>query len=480
MTIRRRVTLATFAVLAAVLAVAGALVDESVARTAARALDEHVAADAASIAALTKFEGRSIKLDFDEEGDPPTPFSAPRCGAYFEAATARGVLARSRSLGDAHLAPPEPADLAPLGPDERRARWTTTAGPFEPSVRVLALEFAVVEADDDAPRDERARAPRTVVVLRVARTLAEVEAARSAVRIALGVALPLALLLGTGGAFLVARRATDPMIRLGDEAAAIGADRLDARLDLARVDGELRALALALNGAFDRLAAAVERERRFAADAAHELRTPLAVSGSTIDLALSRERDAEEYRAALVEAREGNARLERLVASLLLLTRTDPSALARERLDLRAVALVVVETLRPIASAAKVALELVAVDAEVPVNADAALLERLVSNLVENAVRHGGAGGRVEVVVEGTAREAVVSVLDRGPWISPELSPRLFERFARGDPARARATGGTGLGLAIVRAIARAHGGEAKGGPREGGGAAFEVRLPLA
>jgi signal transduction histidine kinase len=219
----------------------------------------------------------------------------------------------------------------------------------------------------------------------------------------------------------------------------------------------------------------LRRQREFAADASHELRTPLAINRAAIaELRRARD-DPETMDRALDDLEAGNARLELLVDDLLLLARTDADAveLAMADTDLALAAAEACEALEPVAASAGVRL---ALDVEpAPVRGDEARLRQLAAILVDNAIRHSPAGGRVTVSVRPGAS---LVVDDEGPGIAPEHLELVFERFWRapGEPA-----GGTGLGLAIARWIADRHGGSARAAGREPGpGARFTVRIPTA
>jgi signal transduction histidine kinase len=202
----------------------------------------------------------------------------------------------------------------------------------------------------------------------------------------------------------------------------------------------------------------MERMRRFVADASHELRTPAAVLRSRAEVARRRARSVEEYEAIVGKMGEEAERLGRLVDGMLLLAAADEHRLS---LRLRPVflddALVEAsELVGPRAAAKGVALEVGAFD-EAPVTADADLVRQLLVIVLENAVKYTPAGGRVRAEVTAGPRTCRVVVIDTGPGIDPEALPRVFERFYRADPARAR-EGGAGLGLSIAREIAGAHG----------------------
>ena len=284
------------------------------------------------------------------------------------------------------------------------------------------------------------------------------------------------MLLAAGGAWWFARAATRPAQEIAAQAEAIEAGTLSARITAHAEVAEYHRLVAVLNAMLDRLDRAFQAQRRFVADASHELRSPLTVLKGDIDVALRRERGAAEYRQVLESSREEVDRMSALAENLLTLARTD-SGLSpghRQRVDLEAVVRRVVERSREAAAAAGVELSLES--SAVAARGDAGLLERAVGNLVENAVKYAPPGARIGVSCRSAGELAVVDVEDTGPGIAPEHAPHVFERFYRGDPARSRGSG-TGLGLPIASAIAQAHGG-ALALVRAGPGALFRLTLP--
>ena len=224
----------------------------------------------------------------------------------------------------------------------------------------------------------------------------------------------------------------------------------------------------------------LEAQRRFVADASHELRTPIAVVQSSADVLLRRpDRSLAEEREVVEGIREEAGRMGALVRDLLDLGTIDQAPLATDRLDLRAIAVEAVRAIEPQALAAAVILTMEPGD---PVRAlgDAATLSQVVRILVDNAIKHTGPGTTAHVSVAATGRTAELRVTDDGPGIPAADRARVFERFARLDPARARATGGSGLGLAIARAIVDRQGGSLDLDATHAPGASFVVRLPRA
>jgi two-component system OmpR family sensor kinase len=285
----------------------------------------------------------------------------------------------------------------------------------------------------------------------------------------------LAALLGSRW---LAGRVVRPVHEVIDQAEGLGARSLDTRISAYADTVEYRRLVDVLNTMLDRLQSAFEAQRRFTADASHELRSPLTVLRGELELALRRERSREEYREVLSSGVEEVRRLSEITQNLLTLARSDAGALTPDpqRIDAVEVVTHIVDRLRPVAEARHVTI-LVRGDG-LHLEIDRGLLSQVTWNLVENAIRFSPPGGTVEVEVgaaHAQGRTALrLDVLDRGPGPGPDPDA-LFRRFFREDPARTR--GNAGLGLAIVRAIAEAHGGEVGAEPRAGGGAVVWARL---
>ena len=269
--------------------------------------------------------------------------------------------------------------------------------------------------------------------------------------------------------------AGNTLIGVATRATAIPGSRPGERLPLAPADDEIRRLGETLNDLLERTDAALARERAFVADASHELRTPLAVLKTELELALRGEHSAAELRAAVVSAGEETDRLVRLAEDLLVIARSDQGGLPVRRETLAADDLLATIAARHAAAAAERGRHLVADPAPgLLVSADRMRMEQALSNLVDNALRHGG--GAVRLWARAADGRSELHVSDEGPGLDAALGSRAFDRFARA--AAGRSGGGSGLGLAIVRAIARAHGGEAHLDPAPGGGLDAWISLP--
>jgi len=294
-------------------------------------------------------------------------------------------------------------------------------------------------------------------------------------------------LVSLAGGWFLAGRALRPIRRITQAAQAISASNLSQRIDVARMEDELGALARTLNDAFDRLERAFEQQARFTADASHELRTPLSVLISQAQLALARDRDAPQYRAALETCLAAGRRMRATVEGLLKLARADAGKadIARGSVALASVVREAVALLRPAAAEHRVELsaDLGAGNEDGVVIGDASLLAEMVGNLVGNAVRYNRPGGRVDVRLASSAGRAILTVADTGVGIPAADLPHVFERFYRVDRSRAReseaaAEGGSGLGLAIAKWIVDAHRGEISVASDEGKGTVVTVTLP--
>jgi heavy metal sensor kinase len=316
-------------------------------------------------------------------------------------------------------------------------------------------------------------------VLVLARSVEELRETLLLVAVLLAIAV-VALVLGAAGlGYWLAGRALSPVRVMAATARDISEQDLHRRIELALPPGdELGELAATFNSMLGRLETAFDSLQRFTADAAHELRAPLALLRTQVEVTLRRDRAPAEYRAShraiLVEVEQ----LSRTADHLLLLARADAGVLAlhTELVDLPELLETILDRWRPLALDRDIRLES-DLPLEGDVRADPELVRRLLDNLLDNALRHTPAGGTVRLSAARDGQGWAIAVEDTGPGIPAELRPHLFERFARADPARGRETGGAGLGLSLAAAIAAAHGGRVtvEGAPA---GARFVVLLP--
>jgi heavy metal sensor kinase len=362
----------------------------------------------------------------------------------------------------------------------------------EPLGRTPVLTHAQVQAArrrpvfvDEPPvpgLDERSRILATQVtrhgrplVLVVGTTLSNDAETLASFRDELLIAGPIALVIATWLGYLLAGLSLRQVESMRRRAAAVSAETLDERLPVPRTGDELQRLGETLNQMLDRLEVALERERDFVADAGHELRTPLALLRTELELALHQARTEDELREAVRWSSFEAERLSQLAEDLLVIARSD-----RGRLPLRCESVEVDGLFASITSRFDWrADELGKVVATVPadglcVDADRLRLEQALSNLVDNALRYGGD----EVTLRATGANGCVElhVRDNGRGFPADFIPRAFDRFARADAARG--AGGTGLGLSIVRTIAESHDGSAHVANVQPAGADAWVTLP--
>jgi signal transduction histidine kinase len=270
------------------------------------------------------------------------------------------------------------------------------------------------------------------------------------------VAAPIALALASVLAYALATAALRPVESMRRRAASIRSSDRGQRLPVPDTDDEIARLGETLNDLLARLESARERERRFVADASHELRTPLALLRSELELAQRRPRSREELESALASAAEETERLSRLADDLLVLARADADGLALRRDEVRVRDLAERVGSRFDRRAAEAGRTIdVEAPAHLEVVGDRTRIEQALTNLVDNALRHGG--GAVRIVAGTNDGSVEVHVLDEGPGFEGGFAAHAFERFTRADEARAN--GGAGLGLAIAHVIAQAHGG---------------------
>ncbi len=312
----------------------------------------------------------------------------------------------------------------------------------------------------------------------VGRSLVKDRAAHHRSGLLLAMAGLTVLAAGLVGGWWTSSRAIRPIAAMTAAAESISAQRLSQRIDLQETDNELGQLASVLNGTFDRLQAAFERQTRFTADASHELRTPVAVILAHADLALSRPRSPEEYRTTLDTCRSAARRMKSLIDGLLTLARFDSDAdgWQFEMLDLMPLAQESIDLVRPLATERSVVIE--SDLSAVSCRADRVRLSQVITNLLTNAIRYNRDGGTVRVTVASEPGFAILSVADTGIGIDPNELPFIFDRFYQVDKARSRAEGSSGLGLSISQTIVTAHGGTFTARSEPGAGTTMEVRLP--
>jgi signal transduction histidine kinase len=284
------------------------------------------------------------------------------------------------------------------------------------------------------------------------------------------------LVVAAVGGWFIGRQTLKPLTRMAGQARHINERNPTERLTAPPVNDELGGLATAFNDLLDRLAAALNFQRQFMADASHELRTPVSVVRTATQVALSQHiRTNEEYRESLAIIGEQATRLSRLVDAMFLLSRAEAHGipLRPEFLNLDDLVAESVRAVRVLAEERHVHVT-TAGDEEIGLTADDALLRQMVGNLLDNAIRHAVAGGQVSATLERSEKDVRLRITNDGDGIPTDHQSRVFERFVR-----LRDSEGAGLGLPIARWIATAHGGTLVLEHSEPGRTTFAVSLPL-
>ncbi len=414
------------------------------------------------------------------EGLPPgPPPDGPRHGPPHDEREARGPRFDPNPY---HL---RVFDLAGRSPNPRHPTeplWDAAAFAV---AKAGTLNYSTIIVDGEPVRVLSRPFPRqgpVEGVIQVPYPLADVNRALRGLDRALLLLLPVALFCaGLAGAWLT-DRVLRRVRRLTQAAGGIGARDLSERLPVTGRD-EFSELAETFNGLLGRLETAfgrqqrlIEQQRRFTADASHELKTPLTIIQGNASLALSGHPAPDEYRQAMGEIGLAAETMSRLVRDLILLAQSDAGRLGQDRIDLlvREVLERALSCIPPPDAAVCLTLD----DEALSVPGNEEELVRLFTNLLTNAARHTPAEGRITLAARREGGQAVITVADTGDGIAPEHLPHLGERFYRVDSARARLDGGTGLGLSIARSIVEAHGGTLTVASVLGQGTTVIVTLP--
>jgi len=426
----------------------------------------------AALVALAETEASALEVDprhpvhVHEFAPGSTPPSLVRLDRFVQIVDLDGnVLARSANLGTARLPAPE-AMLERLRAGQ--VVFETFEDFGEEPIRVAALPI---------------RAGGASYAVEVSGSLDDAYGVLGAGRwVFLGLSLVL-LVCVAATSVSFARRALQPVDQIVAHARRIGESSLRERLPHPGSQDELGRLIDTLNAMLARVERGVETQRRFTADASHELRSPLSRLRAEIEVTLRRPRDAGEYEETLRSCLEEVERLSQLTEELLTLAHLDADEKpGREAPAVPLLPIVddAVRRLGPQARRCEVRLLVEPPGSSPAVKVGPTAVGLALTNILDNAVKFSSAGGEIRVGVSTDGAEALIEVSDNGPGVAPDELPRLFDRFHRGTAARAGDAPGFGLGLAISRAVIERQGGSISAESASGGGARFSIRLPLA
>ncbi len=362
-------------------------------------------------------------------------------------------------------------------------RLATPTDPRLTGAVLLSTVRGPTDGGDTRVRSEVVEASPLRFEVTATRSLFEDQETLEAVQRAYLLAAALAIALSALVTWRLASAALAPVEALTARAATLGSGDLHERLPGADVDNELGRLSLMLNGMLERIDGAFAQQRQFVADASHELRTPIAVLRTEIDVTRANaDRSATEYRETLQRVHGVTGRLERLVADLFLLARTDAggSTMPQDRLDMTALVHETCDLLTGLAEERGVQLVVESTE-PMPVLGLSAQLERVMLNLLDNALRFAPRESTIRVTVLRDGPSVCVEVQDAGPGVPESLRPHVFDRFRRRGPdAGAPTHDGAGLGLAIAQSLVRAHGGKLSLRATGADGSTFRIVLPTA
>jgi signal transduction histidine kinase len=433
-----------------------------------KAFDATLEGYAVSTLALVRYTETSPPvLWFDAELLPPP--SDPAHPDLFEIRAADGkVLARSKGWEGPPAEAARPADLFP--------EFNMGGTPYR---AIVLRNVSVLDKEEDDPYEEPAK-----VTVFYATSLAGIRARLTRLAIYFGLTSFLLLLAANALAAWSVRRGLEPLHELAAQAEKISVHNWSFRSPSdATLASELAPLARAIETVLDRLKESFRQQQDFTSNAAHELKTSVAIVKSTLQSLLHRPRTQHEYRAGLEGLLKDCNRLEALLRSMLRLARIEQLAEAGMPAKLAATELTstceaAIARMRALAGERNISLAF-GNTGPVTMLADPEDLELVWLNLLENAVLYSPSGSKVTMSVKRNGgATAEISVADFGPGIPPEELPHIFERFRRGDPSRARTTGGFGLGLAICKALVEAYGGTIEAVNLPGRGAEMRVVLP--
>jgi heavy metal sensor kinase len=348
--------------------------------------------------------------------------------------------------------------------------YATTGEPAE-AVRVLAA---------------RAQSHARTYTIVVALSLAEQSESLAQARRAFCIAVPLALFVASFGGYFLARKSLAPVVEMGARAARIGVLNLHERLPVPNARSELGRLAQVFNDLLARLALSFEQQRRFMADASHELRTPVAIVCGESEVALAQRsaRSAQEYQESLAIVHDEGRRLTRIVDDLFMLARADAGQIKPDFVNFYLDEMIgeCVRAVRSLAAQRGIELQYQHPDNELLFRGDEGLIRRMVLNLLDNAIKYTPAGGQIRVSLGQDGAGYTITIADTGTGIPAGAQPHIFERFFRADRTRSRNgnTGGSGagLGLSIAAWIAETHGGRITLDHSDQQGSTFVISLP--
>jgi heavy metal sensor kinase len=456
--IRFRLTLLYSVIFAVTFLLAGCYVLFAVRDAASDTVDKDLHGRLAALKSyLARQKQHGEQAEFAEELDEQSALGPGR--AWLQIADPHGHwLYRSPGITDDSTAPPSAAGLPPRG---RTETVIVKGGPL----RVLTAAVSENIAQIGTPMDEFEEMFQNLAW-------------------GLGLASPILLIIAASSGYWMSGRALKPVDGIAQTLRRITAQNLSQRLALRGTEDELDRLSGVVNQMLSRLESSFHLVTRFTADASHELRTPVGIVRTTAEVIRSRRRPAEEHEAAWDQVVLQAERMSGLIDDLLVLARADAGRAEHnlEPIDLASAVASVAGEMRIIAEQQGLSFH-VSTPPECPTLVDPEAIRRLLSALIDNAIKYTPTGGEITISMRNHESfnypVAIIDVRDTGIGIGPEDLPRVFDRFYRVSKDRSRKTGGSGLGLSIAQWLASLHGGEIIAESALGSGSTFRVILPL-
>jgi signal transduction histidine kinase len=464
--LRARLLLAVTLTFVGILVLLGLALDAAVRRAVIASFDASLLAKAKALSLTVEQHDDRMQFEFDPRDMPE--FSVRKRPSYFEVWVNGKVFAKSESLGEGIL-----EDAAPRGGPRSEARQL----PNGRRGRAVVLRF-VPRVDEDVPSGT----PTVEAVIEVAEATGELEETLERVRWTIAALCAGAVVLAGVALVVVVGRSLRPLGRIADQIASLSVTELSARIGEEgggwRVPSEVQPIVARLNELLGRLEGAFERERAFASDAAHELRTPVAALRTMIEVCLTRVREPGEYAGALERCLRVTASMQGVIENLLLLARAEAGQLPRvvEEVEVAGLAREVWAGFAERAEAARVVMAWSG-PATCVVRADPENLRLVLVNLFDNVLSHGEVGGRVDAEIMESGGVVEFSLANTGCGLSPEEAGRVFERFWRKDAARAQTGVHAGLGLSLCQRLVALSGGTI-GAEVEGGRFIVRIKMP--
>jgi heavy metal sensor kinase len=463
MSLRARLTLFYSAILTVILAVFGSLFYDALGLVLENKLTAELRDRVVFLTAFQRLQSGEVRLVFNAN-DRKEAYLVQSAARYYQVfqLPSGALLVQSQEL-----------ELmgARLSPNEVRA----LAG---------AQEFTDLQLET-----ERLRFHNAVIagnnansfLVRVGIPLTPADEARKGFLRSLLFLMPLGIVVSALAGWQMARRALSPLTQLAVAARKIDIEKLQQRLPIRGAGDEVDEVATAFNETLSRLENSVGQMKQFTASISHELRTPLTTLRGEAEIALLQARSVGDYRRVLASQLEEFNKLSHMIDQLLMLASAEAGEIqwTEKSVDLTALVGSLAEQLDPVATAKKITLVTNA-QPNVSVRGDASWIERVILNLLDNAIKFTPEGGQVRISVAAENGEAALRVEDTGIGIPPEALPHIFERFYRAEPSRSKQVEGVGLGLALVKWIVDRHRGRIQVESQPGAGSTFTVWLPLA